>query len=109
MIIALLSDVHSNLEALNACLRHARESGATHHAFLGDLVGYGADPEAVVQTVHRYVTDGATAVKGNHDEAIEKRAGYMNNASKDSIEWTRTVLSAESRGFLSTLPMIART
>ena len=76
MIIALLSDVHSNLEALNACLKHAGENGATRYVFLGDLVGYGADPQAVVDTVRSYASKGAIAVKGNHDEAIEKRACY---------------------------------
>jgi hypothetical protein len=43
LLIALLSDIHANLEALEACLRHARERGAERHAFLGDFVGYGAD------------------------------------------------------------------
>src|SRR5450759_565176 len=106
MIIALLSDVHSNLEALNACLKHAGENGATRYVFLGDLVGYGADPQAVVDTVRSYASKGAIAVKGNHDEAIEKRAGYMNDAAKDSINWTRNALSAECRTFLSSLPLV---
>ena len=46
--IALLADVHSNLEAFEACLAHARERGATQYAILGDIVGYGPDPEAVI-------------------------------------------------------------
>jgi hypothetical protein len=45
---ALLADVHANLEALTACLAHAQAQGVDGHAFLGDLVGYGADPEAVL-------------------------------------------------------------
>ena len=89
MIIALLSDIHSNIEALNACLKHAAENGAERYAFLGDLVGYGANPEEVVAAVARCADQGAIAVKGNHDEAIEKRAAYMNDATKESIEWTR--------------------
>ena len=44
MKLALLADVHANLEALEACLAHAEEQGAERYAFLGDLVGYGADP-----------------------------------------------------------------
>ena len=105
MVIALLADIHSNLEALDACLAHARERGAERYAFLGDLVGYGADPQAVVDTVARYAADGAVVVKGNHDAAVEKRAGYMNDASTEVIEWTRAVLPAVSRAFLAQLPL----
>jgi len=106
--IALLSDVHGNIEALNACLKHAAESGAERYAFLGDLVGYGADPEEVVATVARWTERGAVSIKGNHDEAVEKRAGYMNDATKESIEWTRRALPAEGRAYLSSLPFLIR-
>ena len=108
MTIALLSDVHGNIEALNACLRHAAESGAERFAFLGDLVGYGADPEEVVAIVARWTERGAVSVKGNHDEAIEKRAGYMNDATKESIEWTQRALPAEGKAYLSSLPLVVR-
>ena len=108
MTIALLSDVHGNIEALNACLKHAAESGAERFAFLGDLVGYGADPEEVVATVARWTDHGAVSVKGNHDEAIEKRAGYMNDATKESIEWTRRALPVEGKAYLSSLPLVVR-
>ena len=108
MIIALLSDIHGNIEALNACLKHAAENGAQRYAFLGDLVGYGANPEEVVTAVARCTDQGAVAVKGNHDDAIEKRAGYMNDATKQSIEWTRNLLSANCRAFLSSLPLLVR-
>lgn len=108
MVIALLSDIHSNIEALDACLKHASENGAGRYVFLGDLVGYGADPQGAVDTVRRYASEGAIVVKGNHDEAIEKRAGYMNDAAKDSIDWTRKVLSVECKAFLSSLPLVLR-
>ena len=49
MRIALLSDIHANRQALDACLAHARSQGAEQFALLGDLVGYGADPRYVVQ------------------------------------------------------------
>jgi diadenosine tetraphosphatase ApaH/serine/threonine PP2A family protein phosphatase len=106
LIIALLSDVHGNIEALDACLEHAAANGAERYAFLGDLVGYGANPEEVVATVARSTERGALAVKGNHDEAVEKRAGYMNDATKESIEWTRNSLSQRCRSFLASLPML---
>jgi diadenosine tetraphosphatase ApaH/serine/threonine PP2A family protein phosphatase len=108
MVLALLSDVHANLEALEACLRHAHGAGAKRYAFLGDLAGYGADPEAVVATVKRYVVDGAIAVQGNHDEAIERPSGYMNEMARDAIEWQRQHLSAGAKAFLAGLPLCVR-
>src|ERR1700674_447961 len=64
LLIALLSDIHANFEALDACLRHARERGVERHAFLGDFVGYGADPAGVVEIVERYAEEGAVGLKG---------------------------------------------
>ena len=68
MKLALLSDIHANIQALDACLTHARAQGAGRFALLGDLVGYGADPVAVVEQVKVLVADGALVIKGNHDE-----------------------------------------
>ncbi|MBR7784584.1 metallophosphoesterase family protein, partial [Undibacterium luofuense] len=51
MLLALMTDLHANREALEACLAHAQQQGVSQYAFLGDLVGYGADPGWVVQTV----------------------------------------------------------
>src|SRR5512133_539302 len=106
---ALISDVHANLEALRACLEHAREQGAERLAFLGDLVGYGADPGAVVDVVREEVGRGALAVKGNHDEAaVVGESGTMHQAAERAIAWTRTHLSDEQRAFLAALPMTVR-
>jgi predicted phosphodiesterase len=66
----LLADIHANLQALRACLAHARSRGAKSFAFLGDLVGYGADPGPVLDVVAEFVAQGAVAVKGNHDQAV---------------------------------------
>ena len=108
MIIALLSDVHGNLEALSACLKHASENGAGRYAFLGDLVGYGADPQAVVDTVAAYAAEGAVVVKGNHDEAIEKTPRYMNDSVRAVIDWTREMLTDHGKSFLASLPLCVR-
>lgn len=108
MLIALLSDIHGNLEALNACLGHARDRGAERYVFLGDLVGYGADAGAVVEVVARYAADGAVVIKGNHDEAVEESSGYFNDASRAAIEWARETLTDEQRRFLADLPLVVR-
>jgi diadenosine tetraphosphatase ApaH/serine/threonine PP2A family protein phosphatase len=106
--IALLSDIHSNVQALNACLRHAEERGAERLAFLGDFVGYGGDPRGVVQLIAERVALGAVALKGNHDEAIEKRGSYFNEAAQASLDLAREVLSADQKAFLAGLPLIVR-
>jgi len=108
LLTALLSDIHGNLEALNACLRHARDRGAESFVFLGDLVGYGADACAVVEVVARYAAEGSVVLKGNHDEAVEKSGGYFNDASRAAIEWARQTLSQEQRRFLAKLPLVVR-
>ncbi|HEX4764174.1 MAG TPA: metallophosphoesterase family protein, partial [Usitatibacter sp.] len=78
MALALLADIHSNLEALHACLAHARAAGARRFALLGDVVGYGADPAAVVEVAMALAAEGAIVVRGNHDEAVETESSYLN-------------------------------
>ena len=72
MRLALLTDLHANLEALEAVLEHASRRGTEQLAFLGNLVGYGADPGPVVNRVQAAVATGALAIKGNHDEAATR-------------------------------------
>ena len=67
MRIGLLSDIHGNREALDACLNHAARQKVDQIMFLGDLVGYGADPEWVVQKARELVAAGAIALLGNHE------------------------------------------
>jgi diadenosine tetraphosphatase ApaH/serine/threonine PP2A family protein phosphatase len=105
MRLALLADIHSNLEALEACLAHARREGAQRFAFLGDLVGYGADPLACLEIIAGLVDEGALAVRGNHDEAcLGGHLETMNFAARDAIYWTRARLGRREREFLAALP-----
>jgi diadenosine tetraphosphatase ApaH/serine/threonine PP2A family protein phosphatase len=108
LLIALLSDIHANIEALDACMRHARDRGVDRYAFLGDFVGYGADPGAVVDVVARCAAEGAVALKGNHDQAIEKGAGYFNDAAQAALDWAKKTLNPAQKSFLAQLPLIAR-
>ncbi len=109
MKIAVLTDIHSNLEALNACLTHAHLQGAEQYVFLGDLVGYGADPKACLDIIASKVSDGALAVLGNHDEAV--LGGLCENmafVARDAIYWTRQQLQQPDRDFLLSLPLVAQ-
>lgn len=107
MKLALLSDLHANLRALDACLAHARAAGATRFAFLGDLVGYGAEPAEVLQRVRALAAEGAVVVRGNHDEAActPPPAG---TAEALSGAWTHERLSAADRDWLASLPLTAQ-
>jgi diadenosine tetraphosphatase ApaH/serine/threonine PP2A family protein phosphatase len=107
MRIALLSDIHANREALTACLEHARANGVERYVFLGDYVGYGADPGFVVDTVQAHVLRGAIAVRGNHDDAIETGTDQMTESAALAIAWTRAQLTAAQRAFLRELPLSA--
>jgi len=108
MLIALLSDIHANVAALDACLRHAQNRGADRYAFLGDFVGYGADASSVVEIVSGFAAEGALVIKGNHDEAIEKRGGYFNDAAQAALEWARATLTKAQKRYLASLPLIVR-
>src|SRR5215813_2799326 len=106
MRLALLADLHANLEALEACLGHARKEGAEQLAFLGDLVGYGADPGPVVVRVQAAVAIGALAIKGNHDDATVQGAppGMRADAAR-VVTWTREHLGVQQLEFLAALPL----
>ena len=105
MWIGLLSDIHANREALEKSLAHARGTGISRFIFLGDYVGYGADPAFAVDTVMREVEAGAVALRGNHDAAIAAGTGGMNSVAAEAIEWTRPRLDKTQREFLAQLPM----
>lgn len=109
MKIAVLADIHSNLEALRACLAHAGREGADMHVFLGDLVGYGADPVACLALLADHAARGALLVRGNHDEAaLGGLCENMNFTARDATYWTRTQLGSSERDFLASLPYTAR-
>jgi predicted phosphodiesterase len=110
MRLALLADIHSNLEALVAVMAHARQQRADGYAFLGDLVGYGADPGPVLQCIQDEARRGAVVIRGNHDAAVldPSVAAGMNDAALVAIAWTRARLDARERAFLASLPLVAR-
>lgn len=100
-----MADLHANREALEACLRDAKGRGAAKIVFLGDFVGYGADPVWVVDTVMGHVAKGASALMGNHDNAVSDLRDSLTADAQMAMSWTRGRLGSEAREFLASLPM----
>src|SRR3954453_17177971 len=86
----------------------ARAKRADRFVMLGDFVGYGADPEWVVDTAMELVAQGAIAVRGNHDEAVNTTTEGMNNEAQIPIQCTRGRLEVAQRRFLAGLPMLVQ-
>ena len=107
MRIAIISDVHSNLVALEAVLADAEGRGADAIWNLGDTVGYGPDPNSVVA---RLAEAGAVSVLGNHDAAATGRIGteWFNRLAAEAAEWTRDHLEPETAAYLGSLSEVAR-
>jgi diadenosine tetraphosphatase ApaH/serine/threonine PP2A family protein phosphatase len=106
MRLALIADIHANREALTSVLEHAQQLACDRHVFLGDFVGYGADPAWVVRCIQSHVARGAIAVKGNHDAGVAGIPGpHMVLAAREAVEWTRAQLGAGELQFLTELPL----
>lgn len=101
MRIAVLSDIHSNLPALDAILTALAPYDALWQ--LGDVVGYGPQPNEVVE---RLQAEGATGVRGNHDAAAlgELSTDAFNDEARAAVEWTARVLDAAAGRWLAALP-----
>lgn len=100
-----MADIHANRGAFEACLEHARLRSADRFAFLGDYVGYGADPSWVVERVMEMAERGAVAVLGNHDLAVSDPRESLTADAEVVLAWTRGQLGPAARGFLASLPM----
>ncbi|MDI1341530.1 metallophosphoesterase [Polaromonas sp.] len=107
MKIALLSDIHSNLRALDACMDHAAAQGAQRFAVLGDLVGYGAQPAQVVRRMRELAQDGAIVLQGNHDAMAVAPLVQAGKMDATGAAWTRSQLAPADLDFLAGLPLTA--
>jgi diadenosine tetraphosphatase ApaH/serine/threonine PP2A family protein phosphatase len=98
----VLSDIHANLEALDAVLDAAGPRDAV--LVLGDLVGYGADPNAVIDRIRKLAP--MTIVRGNHDKvgAGIGRVDSFNPLARQAIAWTAVTLTPANRAWLAALP-----
>ena len=100
MRYAVLSDIHSNLDALDAAFALIRDDDAV--LCLGDIVGYGPNPNECVERIRARHT---ATVLGNHDVAAIDDFGlaYFNPSAREAMRWTQGVLSAENRAWLDQL------
>src|SRR5947207_15043748 len=94
MRFAIFSDVHANLEALEAVIANAREHHCTHFICLGDIVGYNANPRECIEIVRDL---DCPTVKGNHDEQASQltASGDVNEMAERAMSRTRAQLSDE--------------
>jgi predicted phosphodiesterase len=108
MLLGIISDLHANELALDAVLAACRSLDVERLVILGDIVGYGPDPETVTRQAKELVDQGALIVLGNHDAAISGSTSGMNQQAAEAIAWTRTQLSDDGKAFLAKLPLTAR-
>src|SRR5437867_10365766 len=102
MRVAIFSDVHANLEALEAVLTDAHKRKCTHFVCLGDVVGYNANPHECVERIREM---DSPIVKGNHDEqaSLSESSTDFNELAERAIEWTRGNLTEQDKEWLRSL------
>ncbi len=103
MKIAIISDIHSNLEALHAVLRKIEKEKVEAVVNLGDIVGYNASPDECITEIRRCAT---ISVSGNHDAAVYDLASResFNVFANMAIRWTQSKLSEQNAEYLKNLP-----
>ena len=105
--VLIVSDIHSNLEALESVLRHAERKGGFDRIWcLGDMVGYGPDPSACLRRLREF---DLVVVAGNHDFAAAGviDAADFNGAAFDAIRWTAGQIEDEESSYLAGLPQVS--
>lgn len=103
MKIAIFSDIHGNLEALEAVLNHMESQNVDEYVCLGDIIGYGANPNECTDLVRekcKYI------VAGNHDFAVVGKTdtNFFNPYAKQAVFWTRQALTTKNFSYISNLP-----
>jgi diadenosine tetraphosphatase ApaH/serine/threonine PP2A family protein phosphatase len=107
MRYAILSDIHSNLEALEAVLEDIAGQGVDDLLCLGDLVGYGANPNECVHRIRGLISH---VVVGNHDSAAvgQTDVSYFNPHARRAVSWTAENIAPEHARYISRLPYVKR-
>ena len=111
MRYALFSDVHANYQAFQSILKDSEQERVQRYVFIGDIVGYGAEPKACIAQLRDLMKRReCISVAGNHDYAVAGTSSYeqYNVYAQESIEWTKKQLDEEEREFLIQLPLVRR-
>jgi len=105
MRYGIFSDVHANLDAFQTVLDAYRDEKIDKYIYLGDIVGYGAEPSACIKKLQSL---DAIILAGNHDRACADKAAleYFNQHAKEAVSWTCANLSKEELDFLNNLPLV---
>ena len=100
----IISDIHANLEALDAVIGAMRPQGYDRVLMLGDLVGYGADPNAVIDRVQEL--NPVAIIRGNHDKVASglEAGDSFNMVARSAVQWTYETLTPAHREYLEQLP-----
>jgi len=103
MKLALIADVHSNLEAFNAVLANIKRQRIKNILCIGDIVGYGADPNKCCDIIKEKKI---ICVQGNHDlNSVDlKKLEWYNQYAAAALRWTNKQLTDENKDFLKKLP-----
>ncbi|TXI01174.1 MAG: metallophosphatase family protein [Pseudorhodobacter sp.] len=105
MRLAILTDIHANREAFEAVLADCSVMRIDRYVLLGDIVGYGPDPDWCIDKLVELQASGAIAVRGNHDRAIGVPDGALNSNARRVIDWTVNRLSNAHKAVLGALPL----
>ena len=102
----IFSDVHGNLEALQAVLAHGKSAAVDFYICLGDIIGYGADPNECVEAVRGLPA--YACVKGNHDAAVidPRERSFFHSVALEGVRFTEAALTEDNRKFIENLPYV---
>ena len=105
MRYAIISDIHSNLDALEQVMEDIKKQKVDRHLCLGDIIGYGAQPRECIQAVRDL---DCLTIAGNHDWAAlgKTNIDYFNTYAKEATLWTREQLSQDDITYLDSLPLV---
>ncbi len=108
MRYAIFSDIHGNLEALEAAVAHAQSSAVDTWVVLGDTLGYGANPNECFEWV---LAHAAIHVAGNHERAVSEPElrNWFNPTARTAVEWTAQVLEAKFKDLIPQIPDVLQT
>ncbi len=103
MKIAIIADIHGNLEALEAVLNHIKSKEVDKIICLGDIVGYGSSPNECIELIKK---NEIQAIQGNHDlNAVTlEKLDWFNDNAKEALKFTNKILTEENKKFLKELP-----